>query len=183
MNYEVNKMPTQNDFFDYELYGLTLRRLGDRTVVDRPAHTDAIGTEHDELVAVPVKIFPLAPLSDRHGALSIMTDKKKEVALLPSINVLDTDSRQAAEADLATRFAAPKILGFNRVWVKNGNRYFDAITDVGERVFLVRDPEAHFAWSNAQRTQATIKDSAGNRYLLDINALPETDRVRLMTAL
>ena len=112
-----------------------------------------------------------------------MTDKKKEVALLASIHVLDGESKTAAEADLNTRFQAPLITGFNRVWVKNGNRYFDAITEVGERIFLVRDPEAHFAWSDPQRTQATIKDSAGNRYRLNINSLAEADRIKLMTAL
>ena len=183
MNYEVNRMPTQNNVYQDDLHGLQLRRVGDRTVADRPAFTDATGAEQPELKQVPVKMFPLAPLSDRFGPLSIMTDKKKEVALLASIHVLDAESKAAAEADLDTRFQAPLITGFNRVWVKNGNRYFDTITEVGERIFLVRDPEAHFAWSDPQRTQATIKDSAGNRYRLNVNSLAEADRIKLMTAL
>lgn len=136
----------------------------------------------DDAEPSPARVVWARPLSERGGAASVMlAGKKRELAYLPSLDVLDADSRRVAEEELAAGMVLPRITAIDRVKPRFGNYYFDVETDRGPRRFLLSAPE-----NNSMRPlpdMLVIRDVSGNCYEinpvsgLDKNSLRELDRV------
>lgn len=129
-----------------------------------------------------VRVLWARPLSGREGPVSVMlATKKKEVAYLPSLDVLDEASKAVAREELAASMVLPRITEIYRVKPRFGNYYWDVETDKGRRKFLLSSPE-----NNTYRPRPdviVVKDVSGNCYEiapvsgLDRNSLREMDRV------
>ena len=78
---------------------ITLRLKGDQVFLRRDG----------EDVETAVKVVWARPITARGGEIAILTQDQKELFTLPSLEVLDAESRKAAEADLASRYIFPRI--------------------------------------------------------------------------
>lgn len=110
---------------------------------------------------VAVRLVWARPLSGREGPVSVLqAGKKKEIAYLPSLDLLDSESRAIAREELAAGMILPRITAIHQVKSRFGNYYFDVDTDLGRRKFLLSSPE-----NNTFRPGpgvVVIKDVSGN---------------------
>lgn len=146
------------------------------TLVKKQAQVLArIGDDSEEK---PVKILWVRPVSGRDREVSIMNKDNKEIALLESLDVLDTASRKIAEEELARRYLIPRITAVLVADPKFGNRYVEAETDRGFRKFLFTDPNSNVVWLSDDRM--TIRDTLGNRYEIEsFSALDARSRANI----
>lgn len=110
---------------------------------------------------ISVRLVWALPLSGREGPVSVLVaGKKKEAAFLPSLDVLDAESRGLAREELAQGMILPRITAIHQVKSRFGNYYFDVDTDMGRRRFLLAAPE-----NNSFRPRpdtVVVKDVSGN---------------------
>lgn len=103
------------------------------------------------------------PLSERDGPVSIMmAEKKRELAFLPTLDVLPEESRRVALEELSAGAVLPIINEIHRVRPRFGNYYWDVETNMGRKTFLLASPE-----TNTYRPRPdviVVKDVAGNCY-------------------
>lgn len=100
-------------------------------------YRDAAGSEPQA-----VRIVWARPLSERGGAVSVMqAGKKREVAFLPTLDVLTEESRRIAEEELAAGTVLPRITAIHGIRPRFGNYYWDVETDLGRRTFVFSSPE------------------------------------------
>lgn len=121
-------------------------------------YQDAAGGEPQ-----PARVVWARPLSGREGPVSIMlAGKKKELAYLPSLDMLPEESRRVAREELDAGTVLPVITAIHQVKPRFGNYYWDVETDKGRRRFLLSSPE-----NNTYRVRpdaVVIKDVSGNSY-------------------
>ncbi len=148
-----------------------LRREGDKVIYEMAGHDPT-----------PARVAWALPLSDRPGPVSIMVaGKKKELAYLASLDLLDPESRKIAEEELDIAVILPRITAIHSVWPRFGNYYWDVDTTKGQRKFLLVSPEnnSQYLGPNA----VIVKDVSGNCYeinpisSLDKKSLKELDKV------
>lgn len=132
----------------------------------------------------PARVVWARPLSNRDSESSVsilMAEKKRELAYVPSLDLLSPASRRIAEEELGMGMVLPRITAILQVKPRFGNYYFDVETDLGARRFLLSSPE-----NNSFRPKPdviVVKDVSGNCYEinpvsgLDKNSLAELDRV------
>ena len=113
----------------------------------------------------PVKILWLRPVTGRGREVSIMSEDKKELVLLDSLDVLDAESRKVAEEALAQRYLVPRITSIPVANATMGYRYLSVETDHGPRNFVLRDPNTNVVWVSDD--MLTIRDTLGNRYEIE----------------
>lgn len=141
---------------------------------DRVLYRAADGGE-----AVAVRALWARPLSGRGGPVSLMhARKKREAAYLPSLDVLDPESRRVAEEELAGSLVLPRIVRIRQVVARLGNYYFDVETDRGDRKFLLSSPEM-----NSYRPSPdaiVVRDVSGNAYeIVPVSGLDRASRREL----
>ena len=132
--------------------GMRLRRRGDQVLLD-----SLNGQE-----PVPVKLLWARPISGRGTHLSILDDKRTELALLDGLATLDPESRRIAEEDLARRYLVPQITRVIRTRVCFGIRYLRVDTDLGRRDFAFKDASRNVVWISDDHVM--LRDTMGCRY-------------------
>jgi len=155
---------TKNDF--------QLLRREDQVVLRRG------DPEHD----VPVKLVWVRPITGRGGSVSLLDPgKKKEVALLDSLEALDPASRAIAEEELSRRYLVPRITRVIRATANFGVRYWHVETDRGERRFALKHASKNAMWITDEHL--VLRDTLGCRYeiqpfsALDGRSRAEVERV------
>ena len=132
---------------------------------------------------IPVRIVWARPLSRRGtGPLSILqADKKKEVAYLGNIGILDEKSRLIAEHELGMTMLMPVIRKIIATEPKFDNYYWRVETDRGHLTFLQSSPESNTFRPMGDRI--VLRDTYGNCYEipslaeLDAHSRAELDRI------
>ncbi|MBN1671694.1 MAG: DUF1854 domain-containing protein [Kiritimatiellae bacterium] len=121
---------------------------------------------------IPVRIAWVRPLTARGGGVSFLDEKKKEVALLASLDALDPESAGIVREELAGRYLLPRIVKVRRTHAEFGTRYWDVDTDAGRRTFAMRDPHKNLVWIGEDRV--ILRDTIGNTY--EIESLAGLDK-------
>lgn len=110
----------------------------------------------------PVTLRRAQPLAAPEGPLSLLDEKKREIAWLPSLAALDPASAALAAAELARRYFQPVIRRVVAVHTARGDRLLDVETDRGPCAFAMLDPHRNVTWLDDDRLLLT--DVNGNRY-------------------
>ncbi len=118
-----------------------------------------------------VRLVWLRPVSARHGALSILDEKKKEICYVDDISELHKDSFDVAVNELQSRYPIATVKRVVSCKVILGNRYFDCETNLGRRLYLIKDPSRNITWLNPDHL--LIRDVQGNRF--EITSLKKLD--------
>ena len=127
---------------------------------------------------IAVQLLWARPVSGRGAEVAIVDGKKKEVALLDSLAVLNEASRAVAEEALARRYLIARVERVLATRAHMGTRYWTVLTDRGERRFALRDP----ARSVQHRPDGALllRDTMGNRYeIIQPERLDAASRVNL----
>ncbi len=131
---------------------------------------------------IAVRVVWARPLTARGSELAIVDEKKREHALLPSMDALEPESRAVAEQALGERYLIARIVRVHETSVHLGTRYWSVDTDRGPRRFAMREPRKNVNWL-VPRERCLIRDTMGNRYeiealtRLDPRSRAEVDRV------
>jgi len=129
----------------------------------------------------PARLVWTRPIRGRGGSVSILDRGKKELALLPSPEVLDAESRRIALEELARRYLAPRITGVIRATANYGVRYWHVRTDRGERRFAMKNASRNAFWAGEDRLM--LRDTLGCLYeirpysALDARSRMEVEKV------
>jgi len=140
----------------------------------------------EEGKAIPLQCRYCRPQSDPKGPVVIRQEKQegkekekrpaKEVALLPSLDVLPDEQRALVERDLELRYPMPRIVSIEHVFCDRGKRLLEVTTDAGPTSFLIRDPSASL--QTLPDGYILISDLAGNRYRIHPESLSERSYAR-----
>ena len=126
----------------------------------------------------PVRLVWARPISGKGQEVSVLSEDKKEIAMIRSLDDLDADSRRIAEAELEQRYLVPKITRVIRTMATFGNRYWAVETDRGHQAFLMKDPNKNAIWVTEDRL--ILRDTIGNRYEIEsLRALDDRSRAEI----
>ena len=132
-------------------------------------------TVRDEKSYPKVALYQSAPLSRPGKYLSLLDGKSEEIALIDSLDDLAPESRKVAQEELARRYLTAKIQSLTSVRQEFGVTYWHAVTNRGERDFVVQNLSESCLWLSA--THLLIVDVDNNRFeITDINALDLVSR-------
>lgn len=129
----------------------------------------------------PVRVVYPRPISAPGQEVSLVDEKKKEVALLKDLTALDPDSRRIAEEELAKRYLTARIQRVLVATAQFGTRSWKVETDRGARRFVVKSVNKDVTWITDDHL--LIRDTLGYRYeieslaALDEHSRAEVDRV------
>jgi hypothetical protein len=131
-----------------------------------------------ETEPVPVKVVWMRPVSGVGQEVALLDEKKREVAMLRSLDELDTGSRAIAEEELQRRYLMAKIHRVINAWAQLGTRYLHVETDRGVRQFVIKNPNRDLIWLSSDHI--VIRDTLGNRYeIASLAGLDAASRARL----
>lgn len=140
--------------------------------------TDVLARTSPDATPEPVRLVWLRPVHGAGGAFSVITRKRKELALVPNLETLDPASREVARQALAEQYLVPVITEVYATESKFGARIWDVETDHGRRRFSMKDPHIHATWVTPD--QLVLRDAAGNRYAIpSFAALPPASRANI----
>lgn len=129
----------------------------------------------------PVRILWARPVSAQGRELSIVDEKKKEIALLKDLSALDPGSRLIAEEELRKRYLTARIRRVLEATAQFGTRSWKVETDRGPRRFVVKNVNKDVTWITEDHI--LIRDTLGYRYeieslaALDEDSQAEVDKV------
>jgi len=130
----------------------------------------------------PVKLVWLRPIREVGGAFSIVTAKRRELALVHRFEELEPASREVARAALSEQYLVPTILEVRATKSLFGARIWDVETDRGRRQFSMKDPHINAIWVTSDHL--VLRDASGNRYDIPaFAALPPASRARALRVL
>jgi hypothetical protein len=121
---------------------------------------------------VAVKVIRARPLQGDGRDIAFVDEKRRLVAMIESLDVLDNDSRTVAEEALEIRYFLAKVLRVIKTTTHFGTRFWDVETDKGRRKFALRDPNRNVLYSDDDRI--LVRDTLGNYY--EIESLSKLDR-------
>ena len=121
--------------------------------------------------ATPVRLVWARPLSSRGGEVSLVDEKKREVLMLESLDVLRPESRRVAEEELERRYVLPRVTRVLRTTADFGMRYWHVETTLGERRFALKNASKTVVWLSDEHL--VLHDTMGCRY--EINPFSALD--------
>ena len=107
----------------------------------------------------PKRLFPF---SNPDEYITLITESKKEMAVIRSLSELSEDSRNAIEECFTEIYMIPKITRVNSVEAKFGTLNFSMETDRGSINFRIRNP--HSDIKKLDDGRMLFRDSNDNRY-------------------
>jgi hypothetical protein len=132
-------------------------------------------TVDDEKSYPKVSLYQSSPLRRPGKFLSLLDGKSEEIALIGSLEDLTPESRKIAELELARRYLTAKIQVLTSVRQEFGVTYWHAVTDRGERDFVVQNLSESCLWLS--ETHLLIVDADNNRFeIADRRALDESSQ-------
>ena len=139
-------------------------------------------TVNDEKSFLKVSLYQSAPLSKPGEYLSLLDGKSEEIALVRRIDELAPESQLVAKQELARRYLTAKIQALTSLKQEFGVTYWHAVTDKGERDFVVQNLSESCIWLSP--THLLIIDADNNRFELpDLAVLDIASRKLLDTVL
>lgn len=124
---------------------------------------------------VPVRVAWARPLTGWGREVVLVDEKKREVAMLGSLDLLDHDSRHAAEEAIHERYIVSTIHKVNATKTHFGVRFWDVDTDRGRSRFAVKDPSRSVLHLTDDRM--LVRDTLGNSYAIgSLAALDQRSR-------
>jgi hypothetical protein len=131
-----------------------------------------------EAEPVPVKVVWMRPVSGVGQEVALLDEKKREVAMIRSLDELDAGSRAIAEEELQRRYLMAKIHRVINAWAQLGTRYLYVETDRGVRQFVIKNPNRDLVWLGGDHI--VIRDTLGNRYeIASLAGLDAASRAKL----
>ncbi|WP_309707633.1 DUF1854 domain-containing protein [Armatimonas sp.] len=139
-------------------------------------------TVDDEKSYPKVSLYQSSPLRRPGKFLSLLDGKSEEIALVPSLEDLEPESRKIAELELARRYLTARIQTLTSVRQEFGVTYWHALTDRGERDFVVQNLSESCLWLS--ESHLLIIDADNNRFeVADTHALDPNSRRLLESVL
>lgn len=122
--------------------------------------------EHGEHSYDRVIVLRAFPITSPDEFLSVREPKegRQEIGMIRRLSDLDEASEALVAEELARRYFVPKILKIHSLR-RRGAVYVDAETDVGRRLFLLRDDVSAIRLSEDGRVFLT--DMEGNCYVIE----------------
>lgn len=102
------------------------------------------------------------PIKKPDKFIWVKDGKNRELGLIASIKDLEINSRKCLEDYLYKRYYIPNIKSVKKLTEEFGLWYFKAVTDRGERDFVVKDPRQNII--NLTNGRLLIIDVDGNRF-------------------
>lgn len=115
----------------------------------------------------PKRLFPF---TNPEEYVTLITDKRKEVAVIRKLSELSEESRRAIDECFTEIYMIPYITRVNHVEAKFGMLNFDMETDRGPIKFRIRSP--HSDIKKLDDGRMLFRDSDDNRYeIRNVDAL------------
>lgn len=147
----IRYLTSENAFFHASPGGLLAMTLRDGS------------TEHDYDRVIVLRSFPITS-PDEFLSVREPKEGKKEIGMIRHLSDLDEASEALVAEELARRYFVPKILKIHSLR-RRGAVYVDAETDVGRRLFLLRDDVSSIRLAEDGRVFFT--DMEGNSYVIE----------------
>ena len=130
-------------------------------------------------IEIVVRVVWARPLTARGVELSIIDDKKREHAFIPTLAALDPEARAVAERALTDSYLIARITRVMHTDIHLGTRYWEVETDRGPRRFAMREPRKNVNWIEP-RSRCLIRDTMGNRYEIEkLSALDQESQAEV----
>lgn len=130
----------------------------------------------------PVRLVWLRPIRGVGEAFSIVTLKRRELALVHNFDELEPVSRELARVALSELYLVPTITEVHSTLSQFGARIWDVETDHGRRQFSMKDPHINAIWVSSDHLM--LRDASGNRYdIPSFAALSPASRARALRVL
>ncbi len=127
-----------------------------------------------------VKPVWAAPLSQPGQYLALLDAKGNEIALLPTLDQLAPDSREAVLQEVRLRYLTARVEAVTQARQEFGVTYWSVLTDRGSRDFVTQNLQENAVWLS--ETHLLLLDVDGNRFEIeDLSQLDPRSRLLVET--
>lgn len=122
-----------------------------------------------------VKPVWAAPLSRPGQYLALLDGKGNEIALLPTLDELAPDSREAVLQEVRLRYLTARVEAVTQARQEFGVTYWSVLTDRGARDFVTQNLQENAVWLS--ETHLLLLDVDGSRFEIeDVSRLDDHSR-------
>lgn len=122
-----------------------------------------------------VKPVWAAPLSRPGQYLALLDGKGNEIALLPTLDELAPDSREAVLQEVRLRYLTARVEAVTQARQEFGVTYWSVLTDRGSRDFVTQNLQENAVWLS--ETHLLLLDVDGSRFEIeDVSRLDDHSR-------
>lgn len=137
-------------------------------------------TVSDDRSYPTVKPVWAAPLSQPGQYLALLDGKGNEIALLPTLDELAPDSREAVLQEVRLRYLTARVEAVAQARQEFGVTYWSVLTDRGSRDFVTQNLQENAVWLS--ETHLLLLDVDGNRFEIeDLSQLDPRSRLLVET--
>ncbi len=112
-----------------------------------------------------VKPVWAAPLSKPGQFLALLDGKGNEIVLLPTLDELAPDSREAVLAEVRLRYLTARVEAVTQARQEFGVTYWSVLTDRGARDFVTQNLQENAVWLS--EGHLLLLDVDGNRFEIE----------------
>jgi len=112
-----------------------------------------------------VKPVWAAPLSKPGKYLALLDGKGNEIVLLPTLDALSPDSRDAVLAEVRLRYLTARVEAITHARQEFGVTYWSVLTDRGARDFVTQNLQENAVWLSD--THLLLLDVDGSRFEIE----------------
>lgn len=112
------------------------------------------------------------PFEREEEYISVQTEEKDELGMIRTLEDFDDETACLLRGELKKKYFCPKLLKILKVLERNGNTYWDCLSDQGNLSFTVRD--VHRSLIRASEDRIFVVDVDGCRY--EIESIAGLDR-------
>jgi len=105
------------------------------------------------------------PFEREEEYISVQTEEKDELGMIRSLEDFDAETASLLRAELKKKYFCPKLRKILKLVERNGNTYWDCLSDQGDLSFTVRD--VHRSLIRASEDRIFVVDVDGCRYEID----------------
>jgi len=135
-------------------------------------------TVADEISYLDVQVIRMFPLSEPERYLSVRSNDKQEIGLIPRVADLDTENRRVVLQELDRRYLMPVVKRVLDVRERFGIAEWEVETNRGRRTFTMRNMHENIIQISPAR--CLLNDVDGNRYdVPDLRQLDAASRAYL----
>ncbi len=125
-----------------------------------------------------VKLIKTYPYSLSKDYICVHDLEDNELGILKSLDNLDSESKEACQKELETRYYCPTVTKIKGIKERMGHFYFDTVIDGKDKSFTVRDITRNLRFSSEDTL--LIFDMDGNRYTIPDYSKTEEKSKRLL---
>jgi hypothetical protein len=135
-------------------------------------------TVGDEISYLDVQVIRMFPLSEPERYLSVRSNDKQEIGLIPRLADLDAENRRVVLQELERRYLMPVVQRVIDVKERFGIAEWEVETNRGRRIFTMRNMHENIVQLPPAR--CLLSDVDGNRYdVPDLRQLDASSRAYL----